>query len=191
TGNPHGVMPAQRRLSPQTKMALCAACHDDAPRMVRNKVNPGAVSSYRRSFHYKAIRFGQTNTAVCQDCHTVHHVLPKDSVGSSIAPAHIAGTCGQQQCHPGARLNFAMSGANHLDLKIEEAPLLGYLEKFFVLLTGGTMAMLVAGIILDIQRKFGWLFLLGIGFRRLASLLAAASRIGRPILRFGRKVLID
>ena len=78
-----------------------------------------AVDSYRRSFHYKAIRFGETNTAVCQDCHTVHDVLPKDSAHSSIADANLPKTCGQSDCHPGAQMNFSMSGANHLDLRID------------------------------------------------------------------------
>ena len=188
-GNPHAIARATTALGPVEKMGLCVSCHEDAALMDRHQVDPEAVASYKRSFHYKAIRFGETNTAVCQDCHTVHGALPRDSAASSIATGHIAQTCGQQQCHPGATMNFAMSGANHLSLRIAREPVLWWLEKFFLLLTAGTMAMLIVGIALDVQRSFGWGAVIGrlsgwlqARWRRLTARVPAFWRLARRVL---------
>jgi len=190
-GNPHAVGRVKKTITIKEKMSLCVSCHENATLMVKSKVDPEAVSSYKRSFHYKAIRFGQNNTAVCQDCHTVHHILPKDSTGSSIAIENISKTCGRETCHPGARMNFSMSGANHLALRIEREPLLFLEEKFFIFLTLGTMAMLGVGIVLDIQRTFGWIHLLGQGASWVnATTGSLRGTLGR-LLRLSKKILID
>ena len=189
--DPHAVPKAPAKLTQREKMAQCVACHDDRPLMTRNGVNPDAVSSYHRSFHYKAITFGSTTAAVCQDCHTAHHVLPPDSAASSVAAGHIAQTCGQLGCHQGAKLNFAMSGANHLALRIEHEPVLRFLEWFFKVLTVGTMLMLMAGIALDVQKKFG---LVALAHRVLAWLWQAIARLRRPLAYLWgavRRVLLD
>lgn len=189
--NPHAVPRSPRTLGLKEKMNQCVACHDDRALMTRRKVNADAVSSYRRSFHYKAILFGSTRAAVCQDCHTAHHALSPDSAASSIAVGNVARTCGQEGCHRGARLNFAMSGANHLALRIEREPFLAFLELFFKVLTLGTMALLVAGIVLDVQVKFGWVALA----RRLAARLwRQLARLGGPLAHLwgaARRLLID
>ena len=190
-GNPHAVAQAKKTMSLKEKMGLCITCHDDEALSVRNKLDPQAVSSYRKSFHYKAIKFGETGVAVCQDCHTVHRVLPKDSASSSISVGNIANTCGQEHCHSGAAMNFAMSGANHLDLRIEREPILWYLEKFFIILTAGTMAMLLIGIILDVQRKFGWVIVIGNIGKRLAPTLRVLGDIGTTLLKYSKRILID
>ena len=154
----HGTnLPAPRRLGSGLahgeRIAMCARCHDDEQMMLRNRLATNTVESYRRSYHWKAIRFGDTATAACQDCHDPHRALPADSAASSVAPAHLSRTCGQAACHPGAALNFAMSGANHLDLRIDREPVLQVEETFFQVLTAGTMAMLAVGIALDVLRK--------------------------------------
>ncbi|MGE3958178.1 MAG: hypothetical protein AB7H96_15790 [Vicinamibacterales bacterium] len=160
SGNPHAIAPV-KGLAPAARMATCVACHDDEERMARAGADTEAVASYRRSFHSKAITFGATSAAVCQDCHTAHRVLPASDARSSIAAAALPATCGQSACHPGARANFAVSGANHLDLRVRREPLLMAEEWMFWLLTSGTMAMLVVGIVLDLQKKFGWVAALG------------------------------
>ncbi|MBL0175614.1 MAG: hypothetical protein IPP94_10180 [Ignavibacteria bacterium] len=190
-GSPHAIVKARKAVTITEKMALCVTCHDDHAVMTRNKVTTEAVSSYKRSFHYKAIRFGETNTAVCQDCHTVHGVLPRDSARSTIAPANVARTCGQDKCHPGANMNFAMSGANHLGLRIEREPLLWFMENFFLVLTLGTLVMLLVGIALDVQRKYGWLALAGKGTRAVGRRTLRLTEAARPALRFAKRILID
>ncbi len=190
-GNPHGVLPVRRQMSVIEKMTLCAGCHDDRAMMTRNHVDPAAVASYRRSFHYKAIHFGAPGTAVCQDCHTVHRVLAKDDSTSTIATARLPKTCGQEKCHPGARMNFAMSGANHLALRVHRVPLLLLEERFFLLLTAGTMLALVGGIVLDVQRRLGWIHLAVSLARRLRQAGALAVGLGRGALVLSRRLLLD
>lgn len=187
----HVMAPEDGSRTAREKIALCTSCHDDREKTDRNHVDPDAVTSYRRSFHYKAILFGGTNTATCQDCHTAHHALPPDSAESSVGPMHVAETCGQSACHEGARLNFAMSGANHLTLRIDREPLLRFMEEFFLVLTAGTMLLLVAGIVLDVQKTFNWVTV----FRRLGRrAIRLVTSLGPPLAamgRFARAVLID
>ncbi len=194
-GNPHAIQRAKGVLSKSERMDLCINCHENRELMTARHVDPEAISSYRQSFHYKAIRFGQTTTAVCQDCHTVHAILPPDSAASSISATHIAATCGQDNCHPGVNMNFAMSGANHLKFRIEKSMLLFLEEKLFVVLTLGTMVMLVIGIILDVQKKFGWLDLLGRGMQAVlhtaTGIFAGMKAFGGRALALSRKLLID
>jgi hypothetical protein len=190
-GNVHAIRKAKGSLDKQQRMTLCIACHDNETLIRANRVPADAVQTYRRSFHYKAIRFGRTETAVCQDCHTVHHVLPPDSSASSINQAHLPATCGQNACHPGVNMNFAMSGANHLGLRVEKEVILFLVEKFFVVLTVGTLIMLAAGIILDIQRKYGWIVLV----HRAALRAVSHARSGRILMQrasvAARRLLID
>jgi len=178
-------------------MALCARCHEDRKLMAKHDVPVDMVASYRRSFHYKAIRFGGggKRTAVCSDCHTAHIVLRPGDPRSTIAAANLTKTCGQAKCHAGAGRNFAVSGANHLDLRISQEPVLWFEEKFFLVLTGGTMLMLLVGIVLDVQRKFGWLALARRPLRalagRLVGLRPALARSGRRGARLARRLLLD
>ncbi|HEX9106746.1 MAG TPA: hypothetical protein VF832_05955 [Longimicrobiales bacterium] len=194
SGDAHMIAP-KTSVTRETKVALCVRCHDNRTLMAKHRVPVDAVASYRRSFHYKSLLFGGTGTAICIDCHTAHHVLPASDPRSSVATASLTKTCGQARCHEGARRNFAVSGANHLDLRVDREPVLWFEEKFFLVLTGGTMLMLLVGIILDVQRKFGWGALaaragraLGGNARRLRPTVA---RSGRRGLRLARRILID
>jgi cytochrome b subunit of formate dehydrogenase len=154
-GDPHAVPAARGALAPSTRMALCATCHDDRERMTRNQVEPDAVSSYRASFHYKAVRLGSARAAVCEDCHTAHRVIAPRDTASTVNRAHLPRTCGQEGCHRGAQLNFAMSGANHLALRIRRDPVLALVETLLFWCGLVTVLVLGAGVLLDLQRKLG------------------------------------
>jgi hypothetical protein len=193
SGDPHAIAPASGQ--PQrARMALCVGCHDDRARMTRNRMETDAVSSYKRSFHYKAITFGARTAAVCQDCHTTHRILPPWDSKSSVAAAALPATCGQAACHPGARAHFAVSGANHLDLRVKRERVLWLEEWLFWILTAGTMAMLVAGIVLDVQKKFGWVVLMTRPAKRIGARvrrrLDALSVVARHALRRARWLLV-
>lgn len=189
-GDPHAIGSAKSQ-SQRARMALCVDCHDDRARMTRNHVEPDAVSSYRRSFHYKAIKFGAGRAAVCQDCHTTHRILPPTDPRSSVAPAALPATCGQSTCHSGARTHFAVSGANHLDLRVKREPVLEAEEWLFWMLTAGTMVMLVVGIALDVQKTFGWIALMKRIGRWLRRRLDAVVVAGRRTFRLARWLLVE
>ncbi len=152
-GRPHAIASPRRTLGPRDRMRLCADCHEDRVRMARNRVDAEAVSSYRRSFHYQAVRFGSTKTAVCQDCHAVHRVLSPDSTASTVGAAGVVKTCGQKDCHKGATGVFAMSGANHLDLRARREPVLWLAGRFLWALTWLVSLVALGDIVLDAARR--------------------------------------
>jgi cytochrome b subunit of formate dehydrogenase len=61
--------------------------------------------------------------------------------------------CSKPDCHPGAKTNFAMSGANHLRLKIKEDVVLRTIDLFFRSLTICVIGFMLGGIGLDLRRK--------------------------------------
>lgn len=150
-GNPH-EMARPKDLSPRGKVQLCLRCHADEARMKRYGMTTDAALSYLRSFHGKAVmRFGQTNAATCVDCHGLHAVLPPDAPESPVNARNVTATC--RKCHPNAKMNFSLSGANHISLKIEQTPLLKWEEIFFKILTVSVILGLILLIILDLRRK--------------------------------------
>ncbi|MHB9130851.1 MAG: cytochrome c3 family protein [Armatimonadota bacterium] len=150
-GKAHAIHPPNH-LSPKQKVAVCSNCHNDAARMARYGLTTGAVSSYEQTFHGKAVmRFARGDAATCTDCHGLHGVLAPNNMDSPTNPAHVTETC--RKCHPTGNLNFAMSGANHLRLKIDRSPLLWAEEWFFRFLIFGTMFFLLGMVVLDLRTK--------------------------------------
>ena len=89
---PHNIMPpdsAEFRASIDT---LCAQCHADA------------LKTYLDSYHGKAFYLGDTQAAVCTDCHGGHKILAASNPESMVSQNNLITTCGQ--CHPGANENF-------------------------------------------------------------------------------------
>lgn len=150
-GNPHSMKPVSK-MTQQDKAAMCSNCHSQKDKMHRYGVSADAVSSYEQSFHGKALlRFGKSNSATCTNCHGSHDVLAPSNPAAPTNRKNAAKTCAQ--CHKGAKMNFAMSGANHLKLKLDKAPVLKYEELFFKVLTLGTMLFLIGLITLDLRKK--------------------------------------
>lgn len=84
-----------RRQIPQ----LCGSCHSD-PAFMRT-FNPSLrtdqLAQYRTSVHGKRLAAGDTNVAVCTDCHSVHDLRPPSDPRSKVNPVNIPTTCGR--CH--------------------------------------------------------------------------------------------
>jgi cytochrome b subunit of formate dehydrogenase len=117
--------------------------------MQKHDVDPDAVRSYNDSFHGKAVRFGSASAAICTDCHTAHHVLPKEDPKSSIHTDHSQKTCAK--CHQGAVAKFARSGVTHLAIKVKESPVLQAEISLFTILTWTVLGLLCLSIILDVR----------------------------------------
>jgi len=70
-----------RRNIPKT----CGRCHKKE------------LEEYVISIHYKAIKKGILEAAVCNDCHREHDVLPPEDPRSSLNPRNVVRTC--EKCH--------------------------------------------------------------------------------------------
>ncbi|MFQ6671900.1 MAG: hypothetical protein ACE5KY_01265 [Candidatus Tectimicrobiota bacterium] len=86
---------------PINLMRVCTGCHED-PEMKGKYDLPGPafIKAYERSVHGQAIRRGGlVVTAVCNDCHGSHTILPADDPRSAVHRKNIPEDCGK--CHAG------------------------------------------------------------------------------------------
>ncbi|MFB3815910.1 MAG: cytochrome c3 family protein [Terriglobales bacterium] len=78
---------------------LCAKCHADGVYM--RQYNPSLrtdeLSQYKTSVHGKRLAAGDTNVAVCTDCHGLHGIRPASDPRSKVHPLNVADTC--SRCH--------------------------------------------------------------------------------------------
>jgi cytochrome b subunit of formate dehydrogenase len=188
--DPHAVL--KQTWTRRQSTIVCGRCHGENARMARYGVDPDASKSYHESFHGKALmRFDLTKAAGCVDCHRNHDVL---SPGDPSAPTHrsnAAAMCAAKDCHPGAKVNFAMSGANHLRLKVKQSTILHLEELFFRWLTAGTMLFLIGGVALDLRARVFTRQAVPASGRAAAALVAASflaliGSLGMAFVGFGR-----
>ena len=85
----------------------CGRCHGDKSVMQGSGISDRPFLSYRESVHAKAIARGNTQAAVCTDCHNSHDILPASDSQSAIAKVNIPGTCGK--CHEAESAEFVKS----------------------------------------------------------------------------------
>ncbi len=133
------------KLSRRQKALLCSGCHANTELMGRYGVDPQAVSSYDQSFHgKKLIRFIKRNRRlqrlprnhqinVFGQCSPHPNGVLLATKCSACSPAQRSAPEQDlhQVPHAGAHINFCMSGANHMRLKIESSPLLFIEDLFF------------------------------------------------------------
>jgi hypothetical protein len=78
---------------------LCSSCHADVNRM--KQFNPSLrtdqLAQYHTSVHGLKFAKGDTQVAVCTDCHGVHDIRPGSDPRSPVHPANVATTC--SRCH--------------------------------------------------------------------------------------------
>jgi len=89
---------------------LCNRCHGVQGKasvdMGQGQLDP--ITSYLNGIHgIGLIQSGLVVTAKCTDCHTPHHILPKDDPKSSVNHDNLAGTC--SECHRGIFYEFNKS----------------------------------------------------------------------------------
>ena len=103
-----------QRRSSKLMVELCTSCHEDEEKMARNNLKP--VSTFRDTFHWQAIKYGDPNAPNCITCHAPvgyfsHEIMPKRDARSAIYKDNLVRTCsnqgGVQVCHPDATASFA------------------------------------------------------------------------------------
>lgn len=104
----------KQRRSSETMVFLCASCHEDEDKMKRHGLE--ATGTYRDTFHWQSIKYGDPNAPNCIDCHapvgySSHTIMPKSDPRSAVYKDNLVRTCGNpdglQACHPGATPAFA------------------------------------------------------------------------------------
>jgi hypothetical protein len=88
----------ERKQIPQ----LCGSCHSDPAYM--RQFNPSLrtdqLAQYHTSVHGKHLAAGDTNVAVCTDCHSVHDLRAPSDPRATVNPVNVANTCAR--CHADA-----------------------------------------------------------------------------------------
>ena len=81
---------------------LCGKCHGDTAYM--RQYNPSLrtdqSSQYPTSVHGQKLAKGDTQVAVCTDCHGVHNIRAVSDTRASVNPVNVAETC--SKCHADA-----------------------------------------------------------------------------------------
>jgi hypothetical protein len=79
--------------------ALCGKCHSDAAYMRQHNpsLRTDQLSQYQTSVHGKLLAKGDTNVAVCVDCHGVHDLRAPKDPRSPVYAANVPATCAH--CH--------------------------------------------------------------------------------------------
>jgi hypothetical protein len=76
---------------------LCASCHADAERMKPYNIPIDQYAEYLSSRHGALLAQGDTEVAVCTDCHRTHRILTAEEPESAVYPENVPRTCAE--CH--------------------------------------------------------------------------------------------
>lgn len=85
------------KISRQELPQLCASCHSDAKKMQPYDLPVDQYDLYLTSEHGKKLKTGDTQVAICTDCHGSHDILKATDPVSRVYVTNIPRTCGQ--CH--------------------------------------------------------------------------------------------
>jgi hypothetical protein len=76
---------------------MCASCHANEQRMRAYNLPVDQYALYQTSGHGRRLAKGDTQVAVCSDCHGAHDILPPSDPASRVFRNNIPATCGS--CH--------------------------------------------------------------------------------------------
>jgi len=103
----------QRRTS-KNIVELCSSCHEDEEKMKRHGLE--ATGTFRDTFHWQSIKYGDPNAPNCIDCHAPvgyfsHTIMHKEEPRAAVYKDNLVRTCsnpsGLHKCHIGATPAFA------------------------------------------------------------------------------------
>jgi len=120
----------------------CLQCHQNLLLSERYGIEGKNASSYEDSYHGLAVTRGDTNAAMCVDCHGVHSILPKYHKNSMVNPKNVTATC--RKCHADATDTFSKS-YSHITDKDSTA---GYVEDIVRKIYFWLIIIVVGGMIL-------------------------------------------
>jgi len=90
---------------PMNLVETCGTCHGNAALAAKYDIPGGNYAKYKQSVHGAGLlKSGLIISAVCNDCHGTHDILPHTDPASRINYANIRTTCGS--CHKGVLVEF-------------------------------------------------------------------------------------
>ncbi|HIE26343.1 TPA: hypothetical protein EYP66_03565 [Candidatus Poribacteria bacterium] len=91
------------KLSKKDIVELCASCHNDEQMMTPYGLLTNQYDLYRISIHgQRLFEKGDTNVAICVDCHVTHAMMKPSDPRSLVYPTNVPKTCAQ--CHADEKL---------------------------------------------------------------------------------------
>ncbi len=150
---------------------LCGSCHENENligKLGLTKKSIKAVNTYKKTYHYRALALGRTDTADCLDCHThyepysphnVHLLLRASDPESAVHPDNKGSICGQEACHDGRNAAGPKAGPQladmnlHIDFEDIDFPVEFWITQFFFVLTYGTLTFLFIWMFLELLRR--------------------------------------
>ena len=139
--------------------ALCSDnCHDNPEVMSHFTTKESvldAVETYKHSFHWKAIVFGDEHAGECVNCHSghsIHDIRPISDPLSAIHPDNILQSCNQIDCHTNATYEMTLINVHPTEDK-KRNPVIYVLLLFFSYLTVLTVGGLVTVMLMETYRR--------------------------------------
>ena len=144
-----------RLKSPQ----ICAKCHTDPEIMDKYDISTDVLDTFVADFHGTTVTLfekqtpdAETNKPVCYDCHGIHDIKRADDPEKGLhVRENLLVRC--QVCHPDATINFPDAWLSHYIPSAEKAPLVYYVNLFYMIfipLVLGGMGLLV---VLDLSKR--------------------------------------
>ena len=128
----------------------CSKCHANEKLSKVYRFAARRLSTYQKSYHGIALKYGKIEVAECASCHGFHDVLPSLDPNSSVNIKNIPKTCGV--CHSGAGKNFAR-GKIHIDPLGEQSGIIFIINLIYKILIISMMIGFSVMIILDLFRR--------------------------------------
>jgi hypothetical protein len=143
-----------RLSSPQ----MCAKCHTDPARMAKYGISTKVLDTYVADFHGTTVSIfeqqspdAETNKPVCYDCHGIHDIKRTDDPEKGLQiKENILVTC--QKCHPDAAENFSDAWLSHYIPSPDKAPIVYYVNLFYLLLIPVVLGGMGLLVVMDFSR---------------------------------------
>ena len=137
-------------------VGICAKCHGRKDFQKRHGLDD-VVTSYKETFHGKAVNYGSVRAPDCVDCHVVkgenvHLIESKKSTTSAVYPLNVSRTCRVEECHATAGEKLAGYQV-HVTYDKDKYPVEYYLLWFFKFLTAGVLYFFLLVIFLELLRR--------------------------------------
>ena len=154
----HSIKHISSGLSPFEKQKFqeetCIRCHQDP--MIVEKYGSGinVADNYQDSYHGLAFLNGDSESAKCIDCHTVHTILPASHPESSVSKENVTQTC--KKCHEDATQIFSQS-YSHVTSDVQAKQIEGIVTNiyFWMIITviGGMILHNLLIVVFEIRKR--------------------------------------